>query len=184
MNTIVAGNTASSGAGPDIDGPVQSSSTFNLIGNGTNTTGISNGNSGNLVGNSAHPIPAGLLPLEINGGPTQTMALTAGSAARNAGGRLTSLTAAITSKTASKITVSLAAIVAASPSTLLPGFVIKIDNEQMLVTSVGSGNTLTVKRGYNGTAAATHANGAKVYLATDQRGHARTGVPDIGAYEF
>ncbi len=40
-------------------------------------------------------------------------------------------------------------------------FVISVDNEQMLVTSIAS-NTLTVTRGYNSTTAATHTNGATV----------------------
>lgn len=40
-------------------------------------------------------------------------------------------------------------------------FVISIDNEQMLVTSIAS-NTLTVTRGYNSTTAAAHSNGATV----------------------
>jgi predicted outer membrane repeat protein len=185
LNTIVAGNTASSGTGPDVDGAVQSTSTFNLIGNGSNMPGIIGGSGGNLIGNRPHPVIAGLLPLGSNGGPTQTMALTSGSKARDAGGRLTSLTAAITSKTASRIFVGLPSFIAPTSDSTPSGFIIKIDNEQMLIEFVGNDNTsLVVFRGQNGTAAATHAVGAKVFLTTDQRGHTRTGVPDIGAYEF
>jgi Ca2+-binding RTX toxin-like protein len=42
--------------------------------------------------------------------------------------------------------------------------VLQIDKEQMLVTGV-SGNTITVVRGYNNTAAATHLTGAAVVIA-------------------
>lgn len=42
-------------------------------------------------------------------------------------------------------------------------YVILVDTEQMLVTSVAT-NTLTVTRGYNGTTAASHSNGATVNL--------------------
>ena len=45
------------------------------------------------------------------------------------------------------------------------GDVITVDSEQMLVSGV-SGATLTVTRGYNGTTAATHANGTAVFGKT------------------
>lgn len=44
-------------------------------------------------------------------------------------------------------------------------YVIQVDTEQMLVTSVAT-NTLTVTRGYNSTTAATHSNGATVTPCT------------------
>jgi len=179
LNCIVAGNTVSAGAeGPDISGSLTSGSTFNLIGDGTNMTGISNGNGGNIVGTTATPILAGLLPLDYNGGPTQTMALTANSPARHAGGRVTSLTSAVTA-TATSIPVGLPSAIASTPGS----YVIQVENEQMLVTNV-SGNNLIVTRGYNGTTATAHSLGAKVYLATDQTGAARGSPPDIGAYQY
>jgi hypothetical protein len=49
----------------------------NSVGNGTDTSGIANGAGGNIEGvRDAH-----LGPLQDNGGPTQTMALLAGSLA-------------------------------------------------------------------------------------------------------
>jgi len=48
------------------------------------------------------------------------------------------------------------------------GFVIQIDNEQMIVTSKAS-NNLTVTRAANSTTAAAHSNGAGVNPAFDQR---------------
>jgi hypothetical protein len=83
-NTIVAGNTAVTG-GPDVFGPLLSTSAYNLIGNGDGATGVTNGTNGNQVGTTVAPIDPGLGPLQDNGGPTQTMALLAGSPAINAG---------------------------------------------------------------------------------------------------
>ena len=45
------------------------------------------------------------------------------------------------------------------------GEVVMVDSEQMLVTAGGGTTALTVQRGYNGTAAATHSNGAAIYSA-------------------
>jgi parallel beta-helix repeat protein len=78
-NTIVAGNTA--GTGPDIDGAVATAD-HNLVGNAAGSTGIVNGVNGNFVGGNGNPvINADLGPLQNNGGPTETMALLAGSLA-------------------------------------------------------------------------------------------------------
>ena len=78
-NTIVAGNFVENGAvdtPSDIDGPVNASSSFNLIGVDTGITGgITNGNLGNQVGTSALPIDPLLGLLADNGGTTQTHAL-------------------------------------------------------------------------------------------------------------
>ncbi len=179
LNCIVAGNTVAAGAeGPDIEGIVTSGSTYNLVGDGTSMTGISNGSNGNLVGTGANPLVPELLPLDYNGGPTETMALMPNSPARHAGGRVTSLTAAVTA-TATNIPVGLPAAIASTPGS----YVIRVESEQMLVTDM-SGNNLIVTRGYNGTTAAAHSIGAKVYLATDQTGAARGSPSDIGAYEF
>jgi hypothetical protein len=82
-NTVVAGNTSSSG--PDVNGTVASASGFNLIGDGTKMTGISNGVNGNQVGTSKSPIKALLAALGSYGGPTQTLALLPGSPALDAG---------------------------------------------------------------------------------------------------
>jgi uncharacterized repeat protein (TIGR03803 family) len=82
-NSIVAENTSgNSGSPDDIDGAVSSSSTDNLIGTG-GSGGLTNGVDGNQVG-VADP---GLDPngLQNNGGPTQTIALEAGSPAIDAG---------------------------------------------------------------------------------------------------
>jgi hypothetical protein len=85
-NTIVAGNTAANGTGdnssppisaPNVDGTVTSNG-HNLIGIATGATGFIG--TGDQTG--ANPM---LMPLANNGGPTETMALTPGSPAIDAG---------------------------------------------------------------------------------------------------
>jgi hypothetical protein len=85
-NTIIAGNTAANGAGdttgaptpgPNVDGAVNSNG-HNLLGVATDATGFTG--TGDQTG--ADPM---LMPLADNGGPTQTMALSAGSPAIDAG---------------------------------------------------------------------------------------------------
>jgi HYR domain len=85
-NTIIAGNTAANGtgdassaptAGPNVDGTVTSNG-HNLLGNTTGATGFT----GTGDQTAANPM---LAPLASNGGPTQTMALTIGSPAIDAG---------------------------------------------------------------------------------------------------
>ncbi|HEX7312568.1 MAG TPA: choice-of-anchor Q domain-containing protein [Pyrinomonadaceae bacterium] len=85
-NTIIAGNTASNGLGdmtgaptpgPNVDGTVISNG-HNLLGVATEAGGF--GGTGDQTG--ANPL---LAPLADNGGPTQTMALTPGSPAIDAG---------------------------------------------------------------------------------------------------
>jgi hypothetical protein len=79
-NTIVAGNTASV-SGPDIYGAVATAD-HSLVGDATGSSGIVNGVNGNIVGGNGNPVINALLgPLQNNGGPTQTMALLAGSPA-------------------------------------------------------------------------------------------------------
>ena len=86
QNTIVAGNFRGTGSTrDDIFGAVDATSSFNLIGDGTNMTGISNGSSGNMVGSSGSPINAMLGTLASNGGPTQTHLLLPNSSAIGAG---------------------------------------------------------------------------------------------------
>ena len=80
-NTIVAGDCATSDN--DIYGYLQSTSEYNLIGDGS---GVSPPiASSNLIGTTAHPLNPLLGPLANNGGPTQTMALLPGSPAIDAG---------------------------------------------------------------------------------------------------
>lgn len=86
--TILAGNTVSptNAATSDWGGnAADSSSSYNLIGDGTKT-GLANGVNNNIVGTSTNPVDPYLAALADNGGPTQTMALLAGSPAINAGG--------------------------------------------------------------------------------------------------
>jgi uncharacterized repeat protein (TIGR01451 family) len=72
-NTIVAGNFHGTGATrDDLNGPFSSTSSYNLIGDGTGETGITNGTNGNHVGTSANPINALLAALGNYGGPTPT----------------------------------------------------------------------------------------------------------------
>ncbi len=83
FSTIVAGN---SGRNPDVHGLVTSDSAYNLIGDGTGMTGISDGDANhNQVGTSSSPIDPLLAPLGNYGGPTQTMALRPDSPALSAG---------------------------------------------------------------------------------------------------
>ena len=85
-NTIVAGNFRGAGATrDDVDGALDATSSFNLIGDGTGMTGITNGVNSNQVGSSGSPIDAVLGPLANNGGPTQTHLLLPTSPAVNAG---------------------------------------------------------------------------------------------------
>jgi predicted outer membrane repeat protein len=84
-NTIIAGNFVDhGGAGPDLSGAFNSDG-HNLIGDGTGSTGFTNGTNGDLVGTADKPIDPRLAPLANNGGPTQTHALRAGSPAIDAG---------------------------------------------------------------------------------------------------
>jgi hypothetical protein len=78
-NTIVAGNRSDSG--PDVSGSFMSQG-YNLIGDGSGGRGFVDSD---LVGMSANPIDPLLGPLQDNGGPTQTVALSPGSPALNAG---------------------------------------------------------------------------------------------------
>ncbi|MGI8436491.1 MAG: choice-of-anchor Q domain-containing protein [Chthoniobacterales bacterium] len=83
-STIIALNPT------DVSGDVTGS--FNLIGNGTGETGITNGTNSNQVGTAAAPIDPKLGPLADNGGPTQTQALLPGSPAIDQGGAVAGVT--------------------------------------------------------------------------------------------
>jgi hypothetical protein len=86
FNTLVAGNFTGTGSDPgDILGALDSAGTDNLIGDGDHATGLTDGQSGNRIGTTASPIDPRLGPLADNGGPTQTVALLAGSPAVDAG---------------------------------------------------------------------------------------------------
>jgi hypothetical protein len=86
-NTLIAGNLrGATGTAPaDVFGALYSGSDYNLIGDGTGMTGLSNGVNGNLVGSADSPIDPLLAPLDDNGGPTFTHALLSGSPAIDAG---------------------------------------------------------------------------------------------------
>jgi hypothetical protein len=84
LTTIVAGNRAFMPS-VDVTGALDPSSSYNLIGDGTGMSGISNGVNGNQVGTAAMPIDPTLGPLQDNGGPTMTMELLPGSPALNTG---------------------------------------------------------------------------------------------------
>jgi hypothetical protein len=83
-NTLIAGNYRGA-TRDDVNGALDPGGDYNLIGDGTGMTGLSNGVNGNLVGSLAAPIDPLLGPLQDNGGPTQTHALLAGSPAIDAG---------------------------------------------------------------------------------------------------
>ncbi len=82
QNTIVALNQDPTGPDPDVAGAFISLG-HNLIGDDDGSSGF--GAAGDQVGSSAAPIDPRLGPLQNNGGPTQTMALLAGSPAVDAG---------------------------------------------------------------------------------------------------
>jgi CSLREA domain-containing protein len=80
-NSIIAGNLVDlTGAGPDVSGAFTSGG-HNLIGDGSDSTGFTNGTGGDMVGTADDPIEPRLGPLAFNGGPTRTHALLAGSPA-------------------------------------------------------------------------------------------------------
>ena len=134
------------------------------------------------TGNQVNASPGLATTLANNGGPTQTLALLSGSVAIATGGALTSVATgeAVGSSDTTIYVANAAAIAETSGS-----FIIRIDQEQILVTSVNTiTNILTVQRGVNGTTASAHSVGAGVYLATDQRGVVTSTLPSIGAYNI
>jgi hypothetical protein len=86
-NTLIAGNfQGATGTIPDdVYCSLNPGGDYNLIGDGTGMTGLSNGVNGNLVGLADKPIDPLLGPLADNGGPTLTHALLPGSPALNGG---------------------------------------------------------------------------------------------------
>src|SRR5207244_9027647 len=120
---------------------------YNLIGNTTGAT---------FTGTTTHNIVntnANLGILQNNGGPTFTHALLVGSLAIDAGGDLTTLSAAVD---------NLATTINVTDASAFPvgiGFVIQIDSEQMIVTGK-TNNALTVTIAATGTISAAHKTGA------------------------
>jgi large repetitive protein len=174
LNTIIAGNLLNSSAS-DVSGTI-SLANNNIVSNSSGMT-ITSG-----AGNHLN-VSAGLASsLANNGGPTQTIALLSTSIAMGNGGVLTSIA------TGHAVGVADVTIYVANASTIAMtqgNYYILIDQEQMLVTAVNTANnTLTVQRGVNGTTAATHAVGAGVYFAADQRGIFRPTPPAIGAFQL
>jgi hypothetical protein len=82
VNTLVALNSATTS--PDVAGTAGTGSGHNLIGEADGGTGFSTAN-GDKFGSTASPLNPLLGSLQNNGGPTQTIALLAGSPALNAG---------------------------------------------------------------------------------------------------
>ena len=83
-NTLVAQNTVGSAAQnspSDVAGTLSGSSANDLVGNAFSAGGLTNGSSGNLIG----VVPGIASGLANNGGPTETIALLAGSPAIDAG---------------------------------------------------------------------------------------------------
>jgi hypothetical protein len=80
-DTIVAGNT-----GGDVNGSLDPTGGFNLIGVGTGMTGLTNGLNANQIGTATASINPLLGRLASNGGPVTTMALLPGSPAIDHGG--------------------------------------------------------------------------------------------------
>ncbi|MGO8747426.1 MAG: beta strand repeat-containing protein [Thermoguttaceae bacterium] len=158
-NTIVAGNTAKTDA--DVDG------TFG-------------GNKDNMIGTGASSLAA----LANNGGPTETIALKAGSPALGKGGAVTNVDSdGSVSSVDTTIPVYNGSAIANGAGIFFVRIDSGIDSEIMLVTQATE-STLTVERGFFNTAATTHKSQVGVYLATDQRGVLRSlTAPNIGAFE-
>src|SRR5262249_52143925 len=87
QNTIIAGNTAGTGA-PDCGGTLTGHN-YNPLGVGDSCSGLTNGVNGNQVGTGGAPLDPGLGPLAANGGPTRTHALLPNSPALDAANPLT-----------------------------------------------------------------------------------------------
>jgi hypothetical protein len=83
-SSIVADNYATTSS-RDVQGALAASGSFNLIGDGTGMSGLSNGTNSNQVGTAASPINPLLGALSENGGPTPTHVLLLGSPAIDKG---------------------------------------------------------------------------------------------------
>jgi hypothetical protein len=83
-NTLIAGNLRGT-TRDDVSGHLDPSGSYNLIGDGTGMTGLTNGVNGNQVGSADAPIDPLLDALDNYGGSTKTHALLPGSPALNVG---------------------------------------------------------------------------------------------------
>ncbi len=191
VDSIVAGNSWSVGSNPpakltapfypDVyNATVTASTAYNLIGDGTGLSGISDGVQGNQVGSSSAPINPLLAPLGNYGGLTETMPLLSCSPALVAGGPVTTLTAAIGAQD-TVIPVADAAVFESTPLTM--GF--EIDGELMWVRSVDlTNNTVTVSRSSSpGYAAPTsHNAGAGLNFLSNPLGETPpSNAPSLGS---
>ncbi len=77
-STILAGNHARV-SGPDCSGATLISGGYNLLGNNSGCTGLTDGQNGDQVGTPGSPLDPRLGSLQDNGGPTPTLALLPGS---------------------------------------------------------------------------------------------------------
>ncbi len=180
LSSVVAGNSCTDGGAVDLVGTFQATSSHNVIGDGSAEIGISDASNGNQVGSGAFDLPSADYAdaLAYNGGPTETMVPTSRSI--NQGGSVTYISGPI-SGTQTTIPVGFASAIASTAG----NYVILVGSEQMLVTGVDlPDNTLTVVRGYDGTAAASENFGTAVYVATDQTGQLRDSAPDVGSFEY
>lgn len=172
VNTVVAGSLS---GGDLINVGGTFSGHHNLIGDGSELGSFTASTSGAPL----------LSPLGGYGGPTRTVALLPGSPALGTGGAVAALATGVTAA-ATTVTVDTPLAFAAGDLPALASgwyFVIRVGNELMAVVGK-TGNTLAVARGFQSTAAAAHAGGAGVTLASDQRGRVRAaGAPDIGAFQ-
>jgi hypothetical protein len=175
LNVTVTDNTA----GRDGNG-IHNSGTLILknslvAGNGSSGVDLYDAGTTNATGSITSGAP-GLSALAFRGGPTRTHVPLPGSAAVGGGADATALDDDVDD---SQTTVNV------SDAAAIPvGLLIRVGDEQMLVTAKNS-NALTVTRAANGTNAAAHDGGAAVNPAFDQRGLPRlvNTTPDIGAVE-
>ena len=82
---LIGGNIAPTGPDVITNLMTYASATYNLLRDGTNTSGLTDGVNGNRVGTTLAPLDPRLGPLGNNGGPTLTIALLPGSPAIDAG---------------------------------------------------------------------------------------------------
>jgi len=194
VDSIVAGNTwfvpgnlpanPTAPFYPDFcNAAVTADSAYNLIGDGTGLSGISNGSNGNQIGSSKAPINPLLTPLANNGGPAETMAPLSGSPALAAGGPVTTLTKGISAQD-TLLHVADAAVFESTALTM--GF--EINGELMWVQSVDLvNNTVTVGPRSKFpwyTAPGNHDAGADLYLLSNPLGvRPSSTAPSLGAVQ-
>ncbi len=190
QDTIVALNLVSfGGRGPDVYGDFDDLG-HNLIGVYDPTVAFTFFSYLDLLGTPAFPLLPGLTELGNHGGPTETYALLAGSKALGNGVNVsvTTLSAGASAQATTLAFTNTTTIGGATPflpTPFVPGMLLRLGSEVVLVTAVNANNTLTVQRGVDGTTASAHASGTSLVLAADQRGVLRpaNGKVDIGAFD-